>query len=279
MSNQFPHHSPKHAIITGGSSGIGLACARQLAQQGADITLLARGKARLDSALVELESLRIRKSQRFLVYSVDVGNKTEVQEAIQSAIKIVGAPKYLITSAGMARPGRFETLPDGVFEETMRINYFGTLYAIQAVVPSMRAQRSGHIVLISSGAGLIGLFGYTAYSPTKFALRGLAEALQAELKSDHIHVSIAYPPDTQTPQLEEENKYKPPETKRMTEVAKIWTADAVAACIIKGLRTKQFAITPGWVIWALNRLNGLINPLLVWYCDRLISRDRINSPR
>ncbi len=268
------HSLPKHAIITGGSSGIGFACARQLAQQGVAITLIARGKARLDSAIAELESMRVRDDQRFLGFAADVGNKIEVQTAIDQAIQIAGAPDYLITSAGIARPGHFEALPEEIFEETMRINYLGTLHAIQAVVPAMRAQRRGHIVLISSGAGLIGLFGYTAYSPTKFAVRGLAEALQAELRLHNIHVSIAYPPDTQTPQLEEENKYKPIETQRITGIAQVWSADAVAAGIIKALKTKQFAITTGWVLRVLNRLNGLINPLLFWYFNKLIARGK-----
>ncbi len=272
------NQSTAHAIITGGSSGIGLACARQLAQQGVSITLIARGKERLDNAIAELERLRIRKKQRFLAFPADVGNKTEVQHAIQQAIEIAGAPDYLITSAGIARPGHFEELPEQVFEETMRINYFGTLYAVQAVVPAMRARRQGHIVLVSSGAGLIGLFGYTAYSPTKFAVRGLAEALQAELRPHQIHVSIAYPPDTETPQLEEENKYKPIETRRMTEMAQVWTADAVANCILKGIEAKQFAIAPGWMLWALNRFNGLVTPLLFWHFDRLIAREKIKLP-
>ena len=81
----------------------------------------------------------------------------------------------------------------------------------------------------------MGLFGYTTYSPSKFALRGLAEALRAELSDENIGVSIVYPPDTETPMLEEENKIKPEETKLITGVVKTWSAEAVADCIMRGI--------------------------------------------
>src|SRR5262249_40849835 len=157
----------------------------------------------------------------------DVADPAQAEASVAAAIDALGAPELVVTSAGVSIPGRFEELPREVFEQSMAVNYFGSLYVVRAALPSMRAHRHGRIVFVSSGAGLIGLFGYAAYSPTKFALRGLAEALRAELRADNIAVSIVYPPDTDTPMLEEENKTKPEESKLITGTVKAWSAEDV----------------------------------------------------
>jgi 3-dehydrosphinganine reductase len=150
---------------------------------------------------------------------------------------------------------------------------------VRAALPAMRQRKSGRILFISSGAGLMGIFGYSSYSPSKFALRGLAEALRAELRADGIGVSIAYPPDTDTPMLAEENKTKPEETKKITGVVKTWSAEDVASCIMRGLGRGAFGITPGWQITLMNRTPGLILPLLHWYSDVLAAQVRRKRER
>lgn len=136
----------------------------------------------------------------------------------------------------------------------------------------MQQRRQGHIVLISSGAGLIGMYGYTAYSPTKFALRGLAESLRGEMKLIGVDVSIVYPPDTDTPQLEEENKTKPIETKIITGTANTWSAESVAFEIVQGIQKKSFAINPGFEMALLSRLHSLLAPGINWYMDWIVSK-------
>lgn len=98
------------------------------------------------------------------------------------------------------------------------------------------------------------------------------ESLHGELKRDGIGVSIVYPPDTDTPQLHEENKTKPPETKLITDTAKIWPADGVARIIHDGATRGKFAITPGWEMTWLARLNSLIRPLIDWQFNRLAKK-------
>ncbi|MDY7022539.1 MAG: SDR family oxidoreductase, partial [Cyanobacteriota bacterium] len=218
----------KHAIITGGSSGIGKATAKLLATAGANITIIARSAEKLASAKAEIEAVKWQSEQRVLTLVSDVSNRLEVERVIENAVQEMGAPDILITSAGISVPGYFQDLPIELFERTMAINYFGSLYCVRAVLPDMKRQKQGNIVLISSGAGLIGIYGYTPYCPSKFALRGLAESLRGELKPWGIQVSIVYPPDTDTPQLEAENKTKPPETKQITETAKMWQPDEIA---------------------------------------------------
>jgi 3-dehydrosphinganine reductase len=139
----------------------------------------------------------------------------------------------------------------------------------------MEQRQRGSMVLISSGAGLIGIYGYTPYSPSKFALRGLAESLRGELKGLGIQVVIVYPPDTDTPQLVEENKTKPPETKQITASAETWSAENVAIAIVKGIEKKQFAIAPSTEMSILHKLHSLLNPLLNWQFDQIVTKVRV----
>ena len=260
----------KHAIITGGSSGIGKATAKLLAQQGVNISLIARDRSKLKVAQQEVNQVVSSAEQKVLTFSADVAIQSEITAAIEKAIAQLGTPQLLITSAGIAHPGYFAEIPLEVFEQTMAINYFGSLYAVRAVLPAMEQASGGNITLIASGAGLIGIYGYTAYCPSKFALRGLAESLRGELKPKGIGVTIVYPPDTDTPQLAAENKIKPAQTKKITATAKVWTAEAVAEQIIKGVKRGRFAIAPGIELTIVNRLHSLISPLLNWYFDRII---------
>ena len=260
----------KHAIITGGSSGIGKAVAKLLVQQGASVSLIARDRSKLELARQEIRQVANRTGIEVEIYSADVSKKIEISTAIDRAIATLGTPQLLVTSAGIAHPGYFAQIPIEIFEQTMAINYFGTLYAIRAVLPAMKEAGRGNIALISSGAGLIGIYGYTAYCPSKFALRGLAESLRGELKPENIGVTIVYPPDTDTPQLAAENKIKPAQTKKITATAKAWTAAAVASEIIKGVERGRFAIAPGMELTIVNRLHSLISPLLNWYFDRIV---------
>lgn len=90
----------------------------------------------------------------------------------------------------------------------MRVNYIGGVYCTRAVVKSMKERKFGRILFVSSQAGQIGIFGYSGYSASKFALRGFVEALQMELKPFNIFVTLSFPPDTDTPGFKEENLTK-----------------------------------------------------------------------
>ncbi|MGD1875280.1 MAG: SDR family oxidoreductase [Mastigocoleus sp.] len=262
----------QHAIITGGSSGIGKATAIMLVKEGAHISIIARRQDILLAAKAEIEAARVYPEQRIISVSASVEKLDQIKEAINTAIEQIGTPNLLITSAGIAHPGYFHELPLKVFKDTMAINYFGTLYAIKSVLPSMMQKQQGRIVIISSAAGLIGIYGYTPYSPSKFALRGLAESLRGELKNLGIHVSIVYPPDTDTPQLATENLTKPDETKLITGTAQTWSAENVARVILRGIKRKDFAITPGLEIKLLRVWHSLLAPIINWYFDLIVKK-------
>ncbi len=263
----------QHVLITGGSSGIGLELGRQAAAAGARVSLVARDSAKLAAARAAIHAAQPAAADVVIV-SADVAIEAEILAALQAAERVHGPVDVLITSAGIARPGYFEEVPVAVFERTMAVNYFGTLYPLKAVVPGMRRRGRGAVVLISSGAGLVGLFGYTPYAPSKFALRGLAEALRGELKSTGVSVTIVYPPDTDTPQLVEENLTKPVETKALTAGGGLWTAEAVARVTLAGVQRGRFAITPGFQLTALAWLHSVIAPVLNWSFDRIARKAR-----
>jgi 3-dehydrosphinganine reductase len=266
----------QHVLITGGSSGIGLALARQAAAAGARVSLVARDPVKLAAAR-DVICTAHPDAAAVVTVAADVAVETEILAALQTAEAVHGPVDILITSAGVARPGYFEEVPVAVFERTMAVNYFGTLYPLKAVVPAMRRRGHGAVVLISSGAGLCGVFGYTPYAPAKFALRGLAEALRAELQSTGVSVTIVYPPDTDTPQLAAENLTKPVETKAITAGGGLWTADAVARVTLAAVRRGRFAVTPGFQLTALAWLHSLLAPVLHWHFDRTARQARAQS--
>ncbi|KAK2490850.1 hypothetical protein MC885_001267, partial [Smutsia gigantea] len=115
----------------------------------------------------------------------------------------------------------------------MSVNYLGSVYPSRAVITTMKERRVGRIVFVSSQAGQLGLFGFTAYSSSKFAIRGLAEALQMEVKPYNVYVTVAYPPDTDTPGFAEENKTKPLETRLISETTSVCKPEQVAKQIVK----------------------------------------------
>jgi 3-dehydrosphinganine reductase len=263
----------KHAVISGGSSGIGLALAKKLAATGYNVTILARDAVRLETARLEIESTRRSTDQRVRAISVDVTDARAVQSAVADAVNAYGAPALVVASAGIVIPHIFEELAISAFKQTMDVNYLGSVYLVRAALPSMQLAGQGHIVLLSSGAGLLGVYGLSAYTPTKFALRGLAEVLRAELRPEGINVSVVYPPDTDTPMLREEIKIRPEITSRIAARAKAMTADEVADAILKGVAKKKFSITQGFELGALAYFAGVIAPLVNRFqFDPLIAR-------
>ena len=198
-----------HAVITGGSSGIGLGLAHQCAENGVqNITLIARNKAALEKSQKELAAKY--PLSKFHIQSLDVGDYKAVAAAGKLIIENGGPPTILFNNAGITTVHTFQDVPIDDFEKVVRCNYLGTVYMTKALLNDMPP--GSCIMMTSSMAGLVGVFGFTGYSPTKFAIRGFAESLQSEVRRNGISVSIAFPPDTDTPCFEAENKTKPKET-------------------------------------------------------------------
>lgn len=284
----------KNVVITGGSSGIGRATATLLAKQGANIFIIARNRQRIDEALTEIETVRVSEEQKFGAFPADVTDYGDIESAIAAVAETYGGTEILINSAGIARPGHFQELPLSDFTEHIETNYLGTVYATKAVVPGMIARGSGYIVNVSSVAGVLGVFGYTAYGASKFAVLGLSEVLRIELKPHNIGVSVVIPSDTDTPQLEEERLLQPLETKisegiikpdklqgpaehlaywfvrAMNDGGKPLDAEQVAKALVEGIRKDQYLIVPDRMLGIAYYLRGIVVPLANWAFDRLV---------
>ena len=206
---------PCNVIITGGSSGIGLAIAHECCTlpHVQTITLIARNEAKLNDAKKELlEGIKNPSVATIQVLSADVTNHEELLQAVD-AIPMQEST-YLFCCAGMAHPGYFHELSPTVFQQQVQLNYLGTVFTVKALLPHMSA---GCITMTSSGAGQVGVFGYSAYAPTKFALRGFAECLFMELLPTDISVQLAFPNDTNTPGYAQEEARKPIECQLVSE--------------------------------------------------------------
>ncbi len=264
--------SPGHALISGGSSGIGLALARRLVQQSWHVSLIARDQARLSAAQAQLGALRQNPAQKINIFSADVADEAATHHAAEQAVDASGPPRLVIASAGMVIPGLLEDQTSADFRRSMEVNYFGALNLVRACLPHLRAQNEGRIVLISSGAGLIGLYGYTSYAPTKFALRGFGEALRSELVGSPIGVSVVYPPDTDTPQLQAELKTRPAITSALVGKAGVKSADSIATSILKGVARGRFTIAPGLEMTMLARFGSMVPLVNKFSFDPMIKR-------
>ncbi|MEO6811990.1 MAG: SDR family NAD(P)-dependent oxidoreductase, partial [Isosphaeraceae bacterium] len=215
-----------HVVITGGSSGIGEATALAAARRGARVTLIARNIDGLGAAATRIQAAA--PGAVVATTSVDVTDQPAVTAAVDRAIAESGPVDVLVCSAGITRPGRFLELDDDVFRSMIEVDYFGTLWPVRCVAPAMVERGQGSIVGISSAAGLVGVYGYSAYGAAKFAVRGLFESLRTELAPHGVHVGCVFPPDVDTPMLADEEAYKPAETKAIVGSINALTAEQVA---------------------------------------------------
>ena len=262
---------PGHVIITGGSSGIGLAVAKSLASRGASISLIARNRERLALARDAVLKAGNRKAA-VQTFSADVRDPDELKKAIASAVECFGTPDWGISCAGIVIPGTFvkQTLRD--HEDQWRTNYLGSLQFTHFVLPYLEKAPKPRLVLIASGAAFAGLYGYSSYGPAKFAVRGLAESLRVELKPRNVSVTIAFPGDTDTPQLQSELKLRPKVTNELASGGGVMRPEDVANGIIAAAERGDFQVTFGWQLRMLARTHSLIAPLLRNYQDWLVKR-------
>ncbi|WP_018234881.1 SDR family oxidoreductase [Ensifer sp. BR816] len=263
-----------HVIITGGSSGIGLALASLYVGRGARLSLVARSRDLLEAAAQTLVVKYGAGAGDIHIETADVASEEDIGSAIGRCVVALGPCDILVTSAGVVEPASFLDASSAAFRRQMDTNFSGTVNAVRAVYPAMVRRRSGHIVMISSGSGLIGIYGYTAYCASKFALRGFAEALRSEARCHDVGVSVSFPPDTETPQLEREIAERPPEASVVMGVVRPWTAEAVARKIIDGVERKRFEIYFGLTLFLLGRFGPAVRPLVNWWFDRAIARSR-----
>lgn len=262
----------KRVLITGGSSGIGLAVAKQLHAQGADSLLVARDERKLMAAALEIGT---ESGPSVGILPLDISDRNAVVKEINS---LSGPPiDVLINNAGITRPGNFLELPEECFQEMLDVNYLGAVHLTRLLLPSMMERKECRVAFVSSLLGQMGIWGYSAYAASKFAIRGFAECLRSELKPHDIPVTVCYPPDTDTPQHEAEQVYLPAETKAQAGTAGLLTADYVAQKLLKGIAKGTFEVIPGRQAKFAAFMNRLAPRLVHATLDRDASKARGNE--
>ena len=178
----------KVVLITGGTSGIGRACAVAFGQAGASVVVTGRDEQRLAATAAALTQLGITHR----TVRADVGVAADAARAVRETVAAFGRLDVLLNNAGISMRARFQDADVAVIERLMQTNFFGTVYTTKAALPHILASR-GSIVGISSIAGYRGLPGRTGYSASKFAMNGFLEALRTELLPQGVHVLVACP--------------------------------------------------------------------------------------
>jgi NAD(P)-dependent dehydrogenase (short-subunit alcohol dehydrogenase family) len=177
------------ALITGGSRGLGLVLARQLAARGARLGLMARDQDELDQAAFELRSHGTRVS----VTAGDLKNREDVRRFVGEARAALGPIDVLINDAGIIGVGPLEVMTEEDFELAMRTHFWGALYTTLEVLPEMKTRRQGRIVNITSIGGKVAVPHLLPYCASKFAAVGLSEGLRGELSKYGITVTTVCP--------------------------------------------------------------------------------------
>ncbi|WP_374945529.1 SDR family oxidoreductase [Agreia sp.] len=191
-----PHPAPeatsttRTVLITGTSSGLGLATALAFRRAHWNVAATLRVPDNADPALVNDSQVEI--------LALDVTDHRSIEKAVQAARARFGSIDVIVNSAGYSQVGALEEVSLDQLREQFETNVLGAAALIQAVLPEMRQRRSGHIISISSLAGVVAVPGLAAYSMSKFALEGLSEALKGEVAQFGIAVTLVEPGRLQT---------------------------------------------------------------------------------
>ncbi|KAG9050048.1 3-dehydrosphinganine reductase [Serendipita sp. 407] len=229
----------KQCVVTGGSSGLGLAFATLLVKKGAHVAIIARDKKKLATALEKLEAARVHPDQKITSHSYSLTSLAGSTSALESAAEAHGgrAPDALFTCAGTAKPGYFLTMDENAMTEGMANSYWIQAFPALAATKMMVKQGvRGRVVFVGSTLGYMSFIGYSTYSPGKHALVGLTETLRSELALYDIDIQLFVPCTMYSEGYENENKTKPAITLNIEETDEGLTPEQAAVHMFKGIQ-------------------------------------------
>ncbi len=250
------------AIVTGASRGIGRALCEALARRGARLGLMARGREGLEELAAALPA---RKGTEHVILPADVGRRGEGTKAVGRFTKRAGSLELLVANAGIAHYGPFADVEMEKAEEMVRVNVLGTLYTVEAGLEPMLDQARGHIVVVSSGAGLRAFPWGAVYGGTKGFDRGFAEALRHELSGTGVSVTTVFPGEVETA-LHDHQRERLPDWRRDDNTI---PAERVAEDIVAAIEADRRELHSPRTVRLLG-LNGIAPRLL----DGLVARAR-----
>lgn len=252
------------AVITGASSGIGWEVAKSLAAEGCKVGLLARRRDRLDALAEEIRKI----GGTAAVAEANVADRGQTEAAIRQVREALGPVDLLFANAGVGKPTPLGPEGTDAAEEMFRVNVFGVIYAIGAVLPEMLERRSGHLVAVSSLAAYRGLPAESGYCASKAAVNSYMDGLRVHLRDKGIAVTTVCPGFVRTPmtKINEESKVPMPF---------LMDADEAARRIVNALRKRRKVFDFPWPMMVLTKW------LLPWAPDWTIARtmaDYVEKP-
>lgn len=246
----------KVAIITGASSGIGRSTALAFAREGIRLALASRNPETLSRVEQEVRA----HHQDVFVQPTDVTMRSQVEALIRETRRRFGSIDIIVCNAGEYVRGTVRVVSVGDFDRALSVNFYGSLYLILAVLPSMLSQRSGHIVVVSSVDGKKGLPLDAPYVASKFAITGFMDVLRQELKGTGVHALTVLPARVDTPMIAHI---------RVPWVSRKISSDQVARAILRGLKRRSSEVIVPWVgPKSLVVLNTISPRLADWFIEK-----------
>jgi len=247
----------KVVMVTGASSGIGKACAIAFAEQGCDVVICARREKELNEVAKEIKS----KGRDALAMTVDVSKEEDVKKLAAAAYKKFGKVDIVMSNAGIAFPGPTITMEKSEWEKVMNVNFYGCVHVVRHFVPQMVERKEGHVIVNSSGWGLMGGPYNSLYVTSKHALIGFSDCLRAEIRQHNVGVSTLAAGVVKT------DIFATAEMKGFKESSR------ELVNMMGGMTTQKFAKK---VIRGVKRNKGLmimtIDTRIPWYFKRLFPR-------
>jgi short-subunit dehydrogenase len=250
----------RRVLITGASYGIGRAATKAFVEEGAIVLAVARSKDRLDTLAAELGG-----AARVATFVADVADGPGMEALAQHILAEQGVPDVVVANAGLGMDARFALTGDDAWRAVFEVNVFGVVRTIRPFLPGMVARGSGRILIVSSAVGKRGVPSYSAYSASKFALHGMADALRPELSGTGVTVGIVCPSSTTTSFEEKKLRAGPPQIRVRVQKH---SPESVARALVRMARGTRREI----VLSPEAKLMNVMNRLAPGILDRILAK-------
>jgi short-subunit dehydrogenase len=252
--------SGRRVLITGASFGIGRAATKAFVDEGAIVLAVARSKDRLDALAAELGG-----PARVATFVADVADGPGMDALSRRVIAEQGVPDVIVANAGVGMDAHFVATTDEAWRTVFEVNVFGVVRTIRPYLPGMIARGSGRILIVSSAVGKRGVPSYAAYSASKFALHGMADALRPELSGTGVSVGIICPSSTTTDFEDRKLRAGPPQIRVRVQKH---SPESVARALVRMARGTRREI----VLSPEAKLMNVMNRLAPGILDRILAK-------
>ncbi|OHT13116.1 oxidoreductase, short chain dehydrogenase/reductase family protein [Tritrichomonas foetus] len=247
----------KNVVITGGSSGVGLAVAQECLNRGAlNVVLIARGKEGLEKA----KALLNIPSPKQMIYTIpaDVSNWDSLKSAFETIKEKIHTIDYLFANAGFAKPGLLQDTSSDDFQKQIEVDFLGAAYSARLAFPLLA--KNSHVTFSGSICSVFTFAGYASYGSAKYALKALAETLRNELKSSETFIHMGILSTVDTPGLKRENEVKPEVCAAIEGTANIFSPETIAKKLLQGIDRNDYYITMEFLSWIMLEIGFGIAP-------------------